>query len=225
MVIIISCVNTKNRNGIKNPEIDYSNKTVLDSIIEVTPYSKDTIFLGFKIGMSKKDFRNHIHKLRNDGKRFDYSDSNLLSTFGQTINLGSGYTFINNISAEKSGKTITGKGKYFLHPIYSVGGGLTKLTIIPTEEWNGNFYFDKPKWLENKIIDNTDRIKDESLRQALIDMEFTDNYHFVRQKGNIIIYETKYTINYIDLKTLLLEFLSKEIKKDIIKEENKDIKF
>jgi len=63
------------------------------------------------------------------------------------------------------------------------------------------------------------------LKQALIDNEFIDKYDFIRQKGNLVIYETTLTVNYIDLKTLLIELLIKETEKEIIKGENEDIKF
>lgn len=223
--ILTSCENSRNRKKVKDKTIDYSNKTVLDSLIKVTPHSTDTLFLGFTIGMNKTEFKNHIHKLRKEGKTFKYSKSNRLSIFAGNVDLGSGYTFITNISTETSGKTLTGEGKYFLEPVYNKGGGLMKLNIVSIEKWNGDYGLNNPKWLENKIEENTDRLKDKSLRQALIDNEFIDKYDFVRQKGNLIIYETTLTINYIDLKTLLLKFLLKETEKEIIKEENEDIKF
>ena len=68
-------------------------------------------------------------------------------------------------------------------------------------------------------------LKDQDLKKALIENEIINSYNFIRQKENLIIYETSVSINYIDLKTLLLELLIKETEKEIIKEENKDIKF
>lgn len=223
--IFTTCENSQTKQNAKKQTIDYSNKTILDSLIKTTPHSTDTLFLGFTIGMNKSEYKNHIDILRKEGKTIDFSNSNRVSTFAGNFDLGPGYTFITSISTDKSGKTITGEGKYFLEPVYNKNGDLMKLNIVPIEIWNGDYGIDKPKWLENKIFENSEPVRDISLKQALIDNEFIDNSDFVRQKGNLIIYETTLTINYIDLKTLLLEFLIKETEKEIIKEENDDIKF
>ncbi len=225
LTILSSCDNSNRKRAVANQSINYGNKAVLDSLIKTTPHSKDTLFLGFTIGMNESDFENHIQKLRKENNTLDYSYSNRISTFAGKFDLGSGYTFKTSISTEVDGKTITGSGQYFLEPVYNINGGLMKLNIVPIEKWNGDYGLNKPNWLEDKIAENSERLKDKDLKQALIDNEFIDKYDFVRQKGDLIIYETTLTINYIDLKTLLLEFLIKETEKEIIKEDNEDIKF
>lgn len=225
VILFESCDNSRNKNTIEGQSIDYSNKTVLDSLIKATPHSNDTLFLGFTIGMTKTKYKNHIHRLRKEGKTVSYSQSNRFSTMAGTFELGAGYTFKTNISTEISGKTLTGEGQYFLEPVYNNNGNLIQLNILPIEKWNGDYGFDKPNWLETKVKENSERFNNESLKQALIDNEFIDKYDFIRQKGNLVIYETTLTVNYIGLKTLLLELLIKETEKGIIKEENKDIKF
>jgi hypothetical protein len=225
IVIFASCGNSMNKKVLKKQSIDYSDKTILDSLIKTTPHSQDTMFLGFTIGLTKTDFKNQIEKLRNEGKTVTYSKSNSISTETGLFDLGSGYTFKTSISTEKSGKTFTGEGTYFLEPVYNKNGRLMKLNIVPIEKWYEDYSFEKPNWLETKVKENSEKIKNENLKQALIDNKFIGKYGFVRQKGNLVIYKTTLTINYIDLKTLLLELLIKETEKEIIKEETENIKF
>lgn len=223
---LTSCENSRrSKRSSKIQIIDYSNKTVLDSLIKTTPHSLDTLFLGFRIGMTKSEYKKRVHKLRKEGRTLSYSSSNGFSSIAGEFELGAGYTFKTSISTEKGGKTLTGNGQYFLEPVYNNKGNLMKLNILPIENWVGDNPYSKPNWLKSKIVENSKKLKDEQLRQALIDNEIIDEYHFVRQKGSLVIYETPLTINYIDFKTLLLELLLKELEKEIIKKENEDIKF
>ena len=221
--ILTSCNQSKNVTEKKS--IDYSNKTVLDSLIKTTSESKDTLFLGFTLGMSKTDFKKHIEQTRKDGKTITFSNSNRYSSIAGAFDLGAGYTFETSISAEVSGKTITGIGKYFIEPIYNKNGVLSQLNILPTEDWNNESYsIDKPNWLKDKVQEKYEELADEDLKKALVDNEIISEYNTVWRKGNLLIYETGMTVNYIDLKTLFVEFLVKELEKEIIKKENKDVK-
>jgi biotin operon repressor len=223
LIILISCKQTTNIADKKN--IDYSNKTVLDSLIKSTSQSKDTLFLGFVIGMSKTTFKNHIEKIKNDGKTITFSKSNRYSSIAGAFDLGAGYTFETSISAEYAGKTITGLGKYFLEPIYNKNGELSQLNILATEDWsNSGSSIDEPNWLKNKIEEKYEESTNESLKKALVDNEIISEYNKLWQKENLIIYETSMTINYVDLKTQLVELLVKELEKEIIKKGNKDVK-
>lgn len=223
--LLTSCENAQKKLNTKKRTVDYSNKMILDSLIKTTPHSTDTLFLGFTIGMTKNEYKKHIHKLRNEGKKVSYSSSNRISNMAGTFELGAGYTFKTSISTEKDGKTLTGNGQYFLEPVFNKKGNLMQLNILPIEKWDGDYGLNKPNWLESKVQENSEKLKDQDLKKALIENEIIDKYDFVRQKDNLVIYETTLTINYIDLKTLLLELLIKETEKEIIKEENKDIKF
>lgn len=222
---IISSCNSSNKESLKQVSIDYTNKAGLDSLIKATPHSNDTIFLGFTIGMTKSDYKNHIQKLKNEGKTVSFSDSNKFSTIAGAIELGVGYTFETSISVEKSGKTTIGHGKYFLEPVYNKNGNLMQLNILPVEKWDGVYGLDKPDWLETKVKKNSSELSDENLKRALMANNIIEDYNFIRQKGNLIIYRTSLTLNYIDLKTLLIKLSNKEGEKRIIKEENKKIKF
>lgn len=223
--ILYSCNDFKNQTEIRQKRVDYSNNSVLDSLIKNTAHSSDTLFLGFQIGMTKEEYKDHIHELRKAGKTLDYSNSNKFSTIAGTFDLGAGYTFETSITSDSSDKELTGIGKYFLEPVYNKGGFLMGLNILPIEKWNGDYGFEKPKWLESKIKENSKTLSDDQLKEALIENEIVDKYDFVREKNNLIIYENTLTINYIDLKTLYTEILIKKTEKEIIKEENKDVQF
>jgi hypothetical protein len=221
--ILTSCQQSKNVAMKKS--IDYSNKTVLDSLIKTTSQSNDTLFLGFVFGMTKTDFIKHIDKIRKEGKTITFSNSNRYSTIVGSFDLGAGYTFETSISADDYGKTITGLGKYFIEPIYNKSGVLAQLKVLPIEDWNIDSYSsDEPNWLKNKIQEKYEELLDEALRKALVDNEIISEYNTVWRKGNLLIYETDMTFNYIDLKTLFVEFLNKELEKEIINKDSKDIK-
>jgi hypothetical protein len=66
---------------------------------------------------------------------------------------------------------------------------------------------------------------DKDLWRALIDNSIVDGQGFVRQKGGLVIYESNLTINYIDLKSLLLELLEKITEKEAVNDTTKNIKF
>jgi len=222
--IFTSCENlSKKSSSVES--IDYSDKSVLDSLIKHKPYSTDTMFLGFRIGMTKDEYKNHIKKLRTEGKKIVYSSSNNFSSAFGNFNLGAGYTFKTSISTKLSDKTLTGEGHYFLEPVYNQAGNLMQLNILPIEKWHGDYGIDKPDWLKAKIIESSNRFTNKELKQALIDNEFINSYHLIRQKDNLVIYESSLTMSYVDLKTLLIDLLIKETEKEIIEEKNKDIQF
>jgi len=223
--ILLSCENNKRNKTEFRKSLDYSNQTVLDSLMKATKHSNEKMFLGFTIGMTKDDYKNHIADLKKDSKTLSYSNSYRISTLAGTFDLGSGYTFKTNITSDVGEKKITGDGQYFLEPVYNQEGKLMKLNIVPIEKWNGDYGYDKPKWLEKNVIDNSKPFDNDDLKKALIDNEFISSYNFIRQKNNLIIYKTSLTIVYTDLKTILNELLIKEMIKEVIEEENNDIQF
>ncbi|TRO66772.1 hypothetical protein [Christiangramia sabulilitoris] len=216
----------ENRKKQKAEKIDFSKQEVLDSLIQTTSQSNDTLFLGFKIGMTKEDYKKHIKFLRESGKEITYSNSNKISSLAGTFDLGKGYTFKTNITDEIDGKKYTGKGSYFLEPGYSKNGELLQLTIFPIEKFTGDYSIsNKPKWLEKRIKENSEKFSNVELKQALIDNNILKSYDFIRKKENLVIYENTLTINYIDLKALYAEILIKNTENKIIEEENEDVQF
>jgi len=228
LCFLVSCENRNNSSHTekKNAEfVDYKNLQILDSLVKTTSQSTDSLFLGFKMGMTKPDYKDHIKYLKKSGKNITYSTSQILSTFVGNIQLGEGYTFSTGISSGNIGQIKTGEGKYFLEPVYNNAGKLMKLNIVPIEKWETDYGSDSPNWLKTNIFQNSNELNNENLHKALIDLKIIDDNHFVRRKGNIIIYEGNLTVSYIDFKTLLIEMMIKIKENEIKLKEGKDIKF
>lgn len=225
-VIISSCNYTRdNWYEESQKSLDYEDKAVLDSLIKATPIKKDTLFLGFTIGMTKSDYENYVQKLQSEGKTLTYSDSNsFTNTFG-TFEYGGGYTFITNIATEVLDKTMTGTGRYFLQPDYDKNGKLMKLTIFPVEKWNQKYAYETPNWLEKNVEENSEDFKNEALEKALIDNKFLGKFDYIRKRGNLIIYHDTSTVNYMELKTVLIDLVEKKAERDSIKKQNENIAF
>lgn len=225
VLFLISCNNDR-PSEIKNaPIIDYSNRSALDSLIRETSFSNDTIFLGFRIGMSKKDYQIHIKTLIEDGLKISYSNSNVFSTIAGQFDLGSGYTFKTDISTEKAGKSFTGKGEYFLEPHFNHEDKLYQLNVLPVEIWVNKSDTESPNWLEKNVFNNSKAIEDANLKKALLDYKVLSADYFIRQKGNVIIYKTSVTVNYIDFKTLFINLNNVINKKELIQKSTNTIKF
>lgn len=222
LLTIVSCEISNNQSKIES--IDYSDKNVLDSLIRTTPNSNDTIFLGFIMGMSKTDYRNHIHKLRNDGLSLTYSQSNRIKNFAGTFELGPGYTFSTSISANVSDKTVTGQGLYFLEPKYSDQGTLVRLNVISVEKWS-SYMSKEPNWFESRIEENSIPFRNENFKKALVNNDIIYNRSFIRQKGNVLIFQNSNTYSYVPINSILIELLLNAIEKELIEEKNQTITF
>ncbi len=223
--LFTACTNSDSTEKAIIKKIDYSNQFVIDSLIKVIPYSNDTMFLGFTAGMTLSDYQQHIQTLKNNGKVITFKSSNVVSTIAGSIDVGAGYTFSTKISSEKSGKPIAGKGDYFLEPHFNKKGNLISLYILPIEKWDSYYGGSSPNWLKDNISDNSNELCDKDLWRALIDNSIVDGQGFVRQKGGLVIYESNLTINYIDLKSLLIELLEKITEKEAVNDTIKNIKF
>jgi len=222
--LLFSCKNIKDTEKKKNDQIDYTNRLILDSLIATTDYSNDTIFLGFRIGMTKAEYQEHVQKIQQEGMVLTYLRSNIFSIADDKIDLGEGYTFKTKISMEYSGKVITGNGEYFLEPIFGKNDNLVQLNILPFENWSELLSIDYASWLKKQVKDNSNFLKDDNLKQSLLANKIIMNDNFIRKKGNIIIYENL-IITYIDFKALLIMLKEKQIEMLSIKENNKKIKF
>ena len=218
---------SKNYLDLKIPKINYNNKNELDSLIKITPISKDTIFLGFIIGMNKNEYKSQIKKLRNEGKTITYSNSNSFTSAYGTFNLGGGYTFETPISLQEGNKTITGYGSYFLEPSYNNNGELAKLNILPIEKWDETRIGYKNKgWLENNILKNSERIRNNYFKEVIEENNLiSSSLALLRVKNNVLIFESSPIISYVDLKTFYLELLVKAIERDIKIKESKKVTF
>lgn len=228
IMVLHSCDNPNSRLASEKRVdvfINYNNLEILDSLVNITAQSNDSIFLGFQIGMTKSEYKNQIKNLKNSGKNITYSNSQILTTFAGNMKLGEGYTFNTGISSTNNGQAYTGQGQYFLEPVYNKAGKLMQLNILPIEKWDTDFSIDKPDWLKANILENSDALDNENLYKALVDLKIIDGNDFVRRKGNVIIYEGTLTVSYIDLKTLFIEMMIKIKEKEIKLKEGVDVIF
>ncbi len=221
LLLLVNC----NQQSKKNPQIkiDYSSKQTLVNLIDSTPITSDTLFLGFTFGMTNKEFQNQIEKLRKEGKTITFSNSNKYYISTDVIELGPKYSYETSISAKYAGKAIFGKGKYILEPIFSENGGLKTLNILPIEEWDMDISsLDKPNWLNGKIQEKYGEFSDYNLKTALIENDFINENNLVWKKGNLIIYETGVFVCYSHLQTVYKELLLKLKEKEKVQKESDD---
>lgn len=237
-VLTFSCnQQNKKQNNNKNshPLINFVNSDaskVIDSLIPYIadlPESKDTIFLGFRFGMTKKEFRSQIYKLREEGLKIDYEKDlrfrNPVIDYSFTI--GSGYTLITDISCEKysSDDFYTGTGTYYLRPSYgSESGKLFKLNVMAKESWN-NTYSAPCDWLLRKISREYKSVP--TVFREYSEDCVDDDFSFFCEKENTFLYDGGMVYDFVwqtkksFFMKLLLEKKVKEIK---IENSKKDIK-
>ena len=233
--LIFSCTPNQRNKKSSHPLINFVNSDaskVIDSlvpyIVEI-PKSNDTIFLGFRFGMTKKEFRNHIYKLRKDGFTLDYEKDLRFTNpvVNYTFNIGSGYTFITDISCEKysTDEVFTGTGKYYLRPSYGgTNGKLYKLSVMTKESWN-NTYFEPCKWLERKLYDEYKTVPS-VFREYSGDLVGND-FGFFKEKGNTFVYDGGMIFDVVwqTKKSFFGELLvKKKVKEMEISNSKKDIK-
>ena len=224
-MLSIGCSDKSSKNEQKSLQLDYSNSSVLDSLINIQPIPADTLFLGFRIGMTKESFSKHVQELKKQNRKIEFHKSANLTTAIGRIKLGDGYIFTTSISTEESGRTITGVGQYFLLPEYSKNGGLIGLKIYPTEYWDGISSANNQTWLRENIRKNSTYVGDRKLLDILKLKEIISSGDFVRQKGNLLIYSEDFAISYRPMQTIFLTIKLKDKKDSLIQQSNKDIKF
>ena len=199
----VSCDNSRIAMSDYKDNPNYLDINVLDSLIELTPLTRDTVFLGFTLGMTKPEYKRHIHDLRKRGNTITYSDNNSYSYLVGSFELGAGYTFQTQITLGSEANLIKGEGKYFLDPQYSRDGKLTRLNIVLSEDWHGDHLdYDKPSWFKSNIKKNFDTMTDQGLRDAMYESNMIDELDFVGQNGNVVVYETASGVSYTHLNTL-----------------------
>jgi hypothetical protein len=198
-IIFLSSCNQTNTNKIEPLKnfIESSNSKNLDSLskyVSNIPQTNDTILLGFRIGMTKTDFKNHVSKLRTEGLILQYQKNVIFRGVFGNQSIGTGYTFISDISCKKFDETYTGNGKYYLRPYYSKNDGkLFKLSVKIFEEWDNNPYtFKNPcDWLKSKLNNDYKSVpiafKDYS-EKYIKGFSISDRLEFVKQKDNVFVY-------------------------------------
>ncbi|MDG1342328.1 MAG: hypothetical protein P8P72_04825 [Flavobacteriaceae bacterium] len=151
ILLSISCESNP-RPKRKNVYQSHKNIDSLVSYMNRIPESKDTVFAGFRLGMTKKEFRDHIKKLRSQGKKVTYEkDLGARSIILNTrIDLGDRYVYYTPIFLENYGDEYTGNAKCVLLPNYSKNGKMASLKIVSFEEWEGRSPLTK-KWMQSNL--------------------------------------------------------------------------
>ena len=155
-LILLAYISCDNQTKKKSENIYYEkNYKSIDSLISVMgriPEAKDTIFLGFRLGMTKKEYRNHINKLRSEGKTIKYEKDLYAKTVltNTKIELGDRYVYYTPIAMKEYDKEMTGDAKCVLIPSYNKKGEMLALKIISFEDWD-DYYFGRTKWIKENI--------------------------------------------------------------------------
>jgi hypothetical protein len=232
LICFFSCDKPKKR-PINNPE-ELKTVDTLGYYLKNTEAAKDTIFLGFRLGMSKKEYRNHIKYLRNNGKKITYEKGlgvkyAMLNT---TVDLGNRYVYYTPISMkEYSSDTeeITGNARCILIPSYSKQSKLISLKIVSFEDWDDPYY-GNDKWINISVRkkyrkDNYKRkAVDFALSKVFEDILKDDvEYSFPASETMFIVeapyvFDIEYASKQMLISEAMLEIKTKEIKKEKSKE-------
>lgn len=224
--IIASCTNISNdKNHNIKKEINYSDLSTLDSLINISENTTDTIFLGFVMSMSSNEFKSHINELKKNKFNISYKNSNFISVPGEgNVDMGAGYTLKLDITGEIREKPVNGKGNYLLLPNF-VNNKLNKLTILAIEHWDG-YYGNDPFWIEGKVKDSSLALDDPIFKKAMLDNDLLSSIGDLRYKNNVIIYGGSLsTINYASEKYIYELMKQNVLKNKSIQENNKNIIF
>jgi hypothetical protein len=245
LTLFCSCENSSSKTSISKKTqnhplvkfVNSGNSVNIDSLasyINKIPNSSDTIFLGFRYGMNKNEFRNHVHQLRKEGLKLPYKKNMVLTNYATNIKteLGSGYTFVSSISCDDySGEVYTGNGEYLLRPKYS-GGKLVQLNVRSQEEFGGWSGFSNPcNWLSEKILEGN-YISVPNLFEEYVESYIGKKYSLsgklsIKEKGNGFLIRDGYLYDEIWIsKKQLFKYIIIEmaLKEASIKESNKKIK-
>lgn len=152
--VLISCDGSQRNssNSKFNPE-NLKNIDSLGFYLNKTPKARDTIFLGFRLGMSKKQYKRHISDLRNEGKKIMY-EKGLGVKYGSLnvrVDLGDRYVYYTPISMKKyNDEVMTGNARCILIPAYNNKNQLVSLKIVSWEDWDDSYY-EYDKWIEKSV--------------------------------------------------------------------------
>lgn len=225
ILLLFACQDTSKTIASEAEQLDYNNVSILDSLVKIRPIKEDTLFLGFKIGMSLKEYNQHANTIKKDGRLIEFSKKIILNTSIGRIDLGEGYTFTTSIIKKTNEKNITGKGTYYLRPKFSKNDKLISLNIYPIEEWNSIAITDNQTWLRENIISNSGRLLDRKLIRAMKNAEIISTSDFVQQNGNLLIYPIMFGISYEPSQVVFSKIKTKINVDSLIELNNKEIVF
>lgn len=125
---------------------NFKNSDTLSYYLDSIPKASDSILLGFKLGMTKNQFRNHIKDLRAEGLDIRFKKRIKMGL----ISLKNTYVYYTPIyyKPKYGDKKYTGNGVYSLSPIYK-NGIMEGITILVEEDWDDPLY--SKSWLKDEV--------------------------------------------------------------------------
>lgn len=204
----------------------YSDLNYLNNIISQTKHSTDTIFLGFRMGMTKTEFINHIKKLINKGKYINYLTTKVFTIHNKTNPNCSDNTFysiesdfymyerIPSLLGDSSQcQEYREEGIFYFKPVFNKESFLVGFKINYNNDYDVTHISKSYNWLLCEISQNSSLSNDHALfKQAeLYSIISMNSDSFMRENNNVLVYENSIFIEYIDKKTLLNEIRKKLI--------------
>lgn len=232
IVFNVSCDN-KPRPKRKNVFEVHKNVDSLISYMNRIPESKDTVFAGFRLGMTKKEFRDHVKKLRSEGKKVTYEKDlrarNIV--LNATIEIGDRYVYHTPIFLDDSGTKYTGNARCVLLPNYNNKGEMASLKIVSFEKWDGRSPIFK-KWITTKVEEKYESYINPSTKHSIItnvckellDKEISELFH---TSETLMITNPAYigNVEYWSTKAFIGEAIVELKKQQIQKEESEKTSF
>lgn len=195
----------------------YSDLNYLNKIISQTKYSTDTIFLGFRMGMTKKEFIEHGSKLKEEGLDINFIKRKVFKEASKgTISITSVYedVYIYKKSIEQNFKDdiYFGKGVYYIIPIFYNNSKIVEYNINYLENYDSS-HIKGLNWIENEITKKSNKNNDLALWEQINVSNLTalNSFEYFRKRNNMIINIYPDVIFFYDKKSLLIKIRDKLI--------------
>lgn len=218
----IDIVNKVDFNRSKNVDTlihdnKYSDLNYLNKIISQTKHSTDTILLGFRMGMTKKEFIEHGLKLKEEGLDINFLKKKVFKKASKgTISMTwvSENVYIYKKSIEQNFKDVIyiGKGVYYIIPFFNKKYNIIEYEISYMETYDSS-HIKGLNWFANEVFKNSYKSNDlELLEQINVsEINYLNSIEYIRIKNNLIIEFNTDDITFYDKKTLLIKIRDKLI--------------
>ena len=238
LIIPIIVFNCETRKEKVNEYQFLDNKDSLAVYVRNIPFSKDTIFLGFRMGMTEEEYKGHIDKLRKEGKTIKY-DKNLKKDalkklFGKGYKLNGLYRYGTVISKEESSKTITGTGEFVFIPLFNKKEGLVTLNVITKYDWDETVLFSmdtSEDWLYENSLNSYVEVTSWGDERNLYDYLYSQGLKHISVnkmllKNNVILqYQIVGFYQYQNKRTVFSKILLDKVYSEKVEEATEEITF
>lgn len=235
VALVFACQENKSIiNKTSSPYIELNNSDSLARFTSNIPVSNDTIFMGFTMGMTKKEYKSHIDKLRKDGIKITYKKNlkrDVLNRIGGVLSRYKGngaYSFQNGIKREHSstGKTVSGFAEFYLFPIYNEIEGLVALIVMDKYNWNTKDIFYDKNWLyeqSRESYNETPKVLKEFLDKNEMGYGYGKSDFLI--KNNVLVEEAYDGVYYISKKEMFRSIYLKMLDNEILNQQSDKLTF